>query len=154
MTRGSEESDEEVRKCKQQETFQVGLFLYCPWKLFTLCWQQCALFRSRDSETNMLDTLFRSATISSAPAQRTQLVWNTKCSNMNLRGDSCDLATVLWCWNLDASGSRSQTPGKFRNVVLEKDGEDQLDRSCEKWRSVTLSEWPEEYPTRNKKTEG
>jgi len=29
-----------------------------------------------------------------------------------------------------------QTPGKFRNVVLEKDGEDQLDRSCEKWRSV------------------
>jgi hypothetical protein len=24
-------------------------------------------------------------------------------------------------------GSRSETPGKFRNVVLEKDGEDQLD---------------------------
>jgi hypothetical protein len=37
----------------------------------------------------------------------------------------------------DASGSRSETPGKFWNVVLEKDGEDQLDRSCEKWRSVT-----------------
>ena len=33
--------------------------------------------------------------------------------------------------------SRSETPGKFSNVVLEKDGEDQLDRSCEKWRSVT-----------------
>jgi hypothetical protein len=32
----------------------------------------------------------------------------------------------------DASGSRSETPGKFRNVVLEKDGKDQLDRSCEK----------------------
>jgi hypothetical protein len=32
---------------------------------------------------------------------------------------------------LDASGSRSETPGKFLNVVLEKDGEDQLDRSCE-----------------------
>ena len=43
----------------------------------------------------------------------------------------------VWCWNLDASGSRSETPGKFWNVVLEKDGEDQLDRSCEKWRSVT-----------------
>ena len=28
--------------------------------------------------------------------------------------------------------SRSEIPGKFRNVVLEKDGEDQLDRSCEK----------------------
>ena len=41
----------------------------------------------------------------------------------------------VWCWNLDASGSRSEIPGKFWNVVLEKDGEDQLDRSCEKWRS-------------------
>jgi hypothetical protein len=44
---------------------------------------------------------------------------------------------VLWCWNMDASGSRSETPGKFWNVVLEKDG-DQLDRSREKWRSVSL----------------
>jgi hypothetical protein len=33
--------------------------------------------------------------------------------------------------------SRSETRGKFWNVVLEKDGEDQLDRSCEKWRNVT-----------------
>jgi hypothetical protein len=38
---------------------------------------------------------------------------------------------VVWCRNLDASGSRSETPGKFWNVVLEKDGEDQLDRPCE-----------------------
>jgi hypothetical protein len=30
----------------------------------------------------------------------------------------------MWRWNLDASGSRSETPGKFWNVVLEKDGED------------------------------
>ena len=43
----------------------------------------------------------------------------------------------VWCWNLDASVSRSEIPGKSRNVVLEEDGEDQLDRSCEKWRSVT-----------------
>ena len=43
----------------------------------------------------------------------------------------------VWCWNLVTSGSKSETPGKFLNVVLEKDGEDQLDRSCEKWRSVT-----------------
>ena len=28
--------------------------------------------------------------------------------------------------------SRSEIPGKFRNVVLEEDGEAQLDRSCEK----------------------
>ena len=41
----------------------------------------------------------------------------------------------VWCWNLDAPGKRSETPGKFWNVVVEKDG-DQLDRSCEKRRSV------------------
>jgi hypothetical protein len=29
-------------------------------------------------------------------------------------------------------GNRSETPGKLWNVVLEKDGEDQLGRSCEK----------------------
>ena len=45
--------------------------------------------------------------------------------------------SIVWCWDLDASGSRSETPGNFRNVVLEKDGEDQLVRSCEKWRSIT-----------------
>ena len=60
----------------------------------------------------------------------------------------------VWCWNLDASGSRSEIPGKLWNVVLEKDGEDQLDRSCEKWRSVTSCQWAEEYPTWNTKTEG
>jgi len=37
------------------------------------------------------------------------------------------------CWNLESPGNRSETPGKFWNVVLEKDGEAQLDRSCEKW---------------------
>jgi len=41
----------------------------------------------------------------------------------------------IWCWNLDDSGSRSETPGKFWNVVLKKDG-DQLDRSSAK-RSIT-----------------
>jgi hypothetical protein len=60
----------------------------------------------------------------------------------------------VWCWNMDASGSRSEIPGKFWNLLLEKDGKDQLDRSCEKWRRVTLSQWAEEYPTWNKKTEG
>jgi len=39
----------------------------------------------------------------------------------------------VWCWNLDTSVSRSGIPGKFWNVMLEKDGEDQLDRSCETW---------------------
>jgi hypothetical protein len=39
----------------------------------------------------------------------------------------------IWSWNLDTSESRSEISGKFWNVVLEKDGEDQLDRQCEKW---------------------
>ena len=32
----------------------------------------------------------------------------------------------VWCWNLDPPGNRSETPGKFWNVVLEKDGEDHV----------------------------
>jgi len=31
--------------------------------------------------------------------------------------------------------------------MLEKDGKDQLDRSCEKLRSITESQGAEEYPT-------
>jgi len=50
----------------------------------------------------------------------------------------------FYIWNMalygaetrNASGSRSEIPGKFWNAVLEKDGEDQLDQSCEKWRRV------------------
>jgi hypothetical protein len=34
--------------------------------------------------------------------------------------------------NLDTSESRTEVPGKFLLVVLERDGEYQLDRSCEK----------------------
>jgi hypothetical protein len=33
----------------------------------------------------------------------------------------------LW-WNLDTSNYRSEIPEKFWNVMLEKDGEDLLDR--------------------------
>jgi hypothetical protein len=47
--------------------------------------------------------------------------------------------------------NRSEVSGQFWNVVLEKDGEDQLDRSCEKWRSITQSQGGEEYPAYNKK---
>jgi len=32
-----------------------------------------------------------------------------------------------WFWDLDNSGSRSEKPGKFWNVVLEKNG-NQFDR--------------------------
>jgi hypothetical protein len=40
------------------------------------------------------------------------------------------------------------------NVVLERDGEDQLEQSCEMWRSVTKSQLQKENPTNNKKKEG
>ena len=42
--------------------------------------------------------------------------------------------SLLWCQNLHISESRSEIPGKLWNVELEKDGEDQFDRSCEKWK--------------------
>ena len=56
-------------------------------------------------------------------------------------------------WNLDTAESRSEIPGKFWNVVLEEDGDDQLGRSCEKW-SVKWDEGGEEYPMYSKKEEG
>jgi len=43
----------------------------------------------------------------------------------------------VWCWNFDTTESRSEIAWKFWNVMLEKDGEDQLDQPCEKWKSVT-----------------
>jgi len=47
----------------------------------------------------------------------------------------------LYVWSialcLDTSANRSEIPERFWNVVLEKDEIDQLDRSCEEWRSVT-----------------
>jgi hypothetical protein len=35
--------------------------------------------------------------------------------------------SFVWCGNLDSSEARSEIPGKFWNVVLEKNGEDKLD---------------------------
>jgi hypothetical protein len=40
--------------------------------------------------------------------------------------------SIEWCWNLDTLESRKEIPGKFWNVMLEKNGESKLDRSCEK----------------------
>jgi hypothetical protein len=51
----------------------------------------------------------------------------------------------LWCWNVDTSESSNRNTSKFWNMVREKDGEDQLDRSCEKW--------GKEHPTYNKTKE-
>jgi len=39
-------------------------------------------------------------------------------------------------------------------VVLEKDGEDHLNLSCEKLRSITWNQRGEEYPIWNKNKEG
>jgi hypothetical protein len=39
-------------------------------------------------------------------------------------------------WYVDTTEIRSEMPGKFWNVVLDKDG-DQLNWSCEKWKSIT-----------------
>ena len=36
--------------------------------------------------------------------------------------------SFVWCRNLYISEQRSEIPRKFLNVVLEKDGEDQLDQ--------------------------
>jgi hypothetical protein len=48
---------------------------------------------------------------------------------------------------------------KYLEALLEKDGEDQLDQSCEKrrsiiLRSIILSQGAEEYPAHNKKEKG
>ena len=39
--------------------------------------------------------------------------------------------SCLWCLKTVTSESRSEICGKFGNVVLEKDGDDRLDRPCE-----------------------
>jgi hypothetical protein len=38
--------------------------------------------------------------------------------------------SFVWPGNLDSSETRSAAPGKFWNLVLEKDGEDKLDGPC------------------------
>jgi hypothetical protein len=55
---------------------------------------------------------------------------------------------------LDTSKSTAEIPGKFGNVVLEKNGEDREGRSCKKRIRVTRCQAGEEYPADNKKKEG
>jgi len=61
--------------------------------------------------------------------------------------------SFVWSWNLDTSKSRSEVPGQFLNVVLEKDGEDHLVQEFEKWRSTIKSKRGNKYFTYNKKKE-
>jgi hypothetical protein len=57
------------------------------------------------------------------------------------------------CWNLYSSKSRLEISWTFWNVVLEKEGEDELDRSSEKW-SITEIQEGKEHRTYNKTKEG
>ena len=52
---------------------------------------------------------------------------------------------------MDTAETIAEITGKFRNVVLEKEGEDHLDLSCEKWRTVAKNKGGEDYPKNNKK---
>ena len=62
--------------------------------------------------------------------------------------------SFVQCSNLDTWESRSAVSGKFWNVVLEKDGNDQFGPSCKILRCLTKSQRGEENPTDNKKKEG
>ena len=57
------------------------------------------------------------------------------------------------CLKLDTLKGISEVPGAFWYAVLEKDGEDQMDCSWEKWRSRAYSRGGKEYPTNNKNKE-
>ena len=62
--------------------------------------------------------------------------------------------SFVWCWNMGTSDSRSETLGKFWDVVLEEDEEDQLNLLCEKLSSSTQSPGGDKYRTNNEKKEG
>jgi hypothetical protein len=81
----------------------------------------------------------------------------TRKRDLNLRSNyrrATIVAQHCMVLKMDISEKRSEIPGKFQNVVLEKDGKDQLDRSREKRRSTTQSQGEKEYPTYNEKKEG
>ena len=55
--------------------------------------------------------------------------------------------SFVWFWNLNSLESRSGIPGRFWNVVLEMDVDDELHLLCEIQRSVTKNQGGEECPT-------
>jgi hypothetical protein len=58
-------------------------------------------------------------------------------------------SVALYC--ADILERKSEITGNFWNVVLEKDVEDQLDWSCEKWRNITKRQTGEKYRIDNRK---
>ena len=57
----------------------------------------------------------------------------------------------MWCWNLVISENRPEIPRKFWNVALEKDGEDELDQSCEMW-SIIKGQEEKEHKINRRET--
>ena len=64
----------------------------------------------------------------------------------------CIAVTFTWCWNLRISETRPHIPRKFWNVALKKDGEDQLDRSYERW-SVAKGQEEREHKMKRRKAD-
>jgi len=58
--------------------------------------------------------------------------------------------SFVWCCNLNTAEGRTEIRGKFRGAMLGKDGEDQLDRSCEN-EVLQNSQGGEKYLTSSKK---
>ena len=58
-----------------------------------------------------------------------------KISKKLVKGYICSI-NLVWCWNFDTSRFSSETTGAFWKMVLEKDGEDQVDQSDEKLSNV------------------
>jgi hypothetical protein len=63
-------------------------------------------------------------------------------TGLKFMGVKCFIWSVafVWRWNLETLESRSEIAGKFLNVLLEEDGEDQLDSFCGMWRSIVKQE--------------
>jgi hypothetical protein len=57
-------------------------------------------------------------------------------------------------WTLKQGDQKFLESFDFWYVVLEKDEEDQMDWSCEKWRSITWGQGEKEFATYNKQNEG
>ena len=70
-------------------------------------------------------------------------------ANGTFKQETSVMYSVVLCWNLSTSESRSEIPGKFWNAVLVKDG-GQLDGSYKKWRTITYGRG-KEFPKNNKK---
>jgi hypothetical protein len=77
--------------------------------------------------------------------------YDTRKLSFNLRKKLVLEHICVGCWNMNTSESRLEISGKFWNVVLQKDVENQLHRSVRNEEVLLKSEGGEEHPTYNKK---